>query len=288
MDVEKFEKLRAMEYFTDEMFNRIFAFQQKLHPAWDATLPFDERIKGLPLHYLVFSNPDRDPKVSGPTVAPYYPLRGEIRTIAYYIRQVAENPVICDLHAGNGFIGSLLAREGFKIIGLRDPKAKPNQIADFYDASCYEMRTMALREVTFPFDVAFSSWMPSGVNMTPEIIKHEPKLIVYVHTDHVDKSTGVPQTGTPEAFTNLPARYRLIEEWSLERPENMFHSIWPDLSPSIEETRHVKIYADEPYHDLKHWTSMEAGHGYDWEGDLEMILLALEAKSELQARGYRM
>jgi hypothetical protein len=33
---------------------------------------------------------------------------------------------------------------------------------------------------------------------------------------------------------------------------------------------------------------MEAGQGYDWEGDLEMILLALEAKSELQARGYRM
>jgi hypothetical protein len=288
MDIEKFEKLRAMEYFTDEMFNRIFAFQQKLHPAWDTTLPFDERIKGLPLHYLVFSNPDRDPKLFSPTVAPYYPLRGEIRTIAYYIRQVAENPVICDLHAGNGFIGSLLAREGFKIIGLRDPQAKPNQIADFYDASCYEMRTMALQEVTFPFDVAFSSWMPSGVNMTPEIIKHEPKLIVYVHTDHVDKSTGAPQTGTPEAFTDLPARYRLIEEWSLVRPEDMFHSIWPDLSPNIEETRHVKIYADEPFHNLKHWTSMEAGQGYDWEGDLEMILLALEAKSELQARGYRM
>ncbi|MFP5345288.1 MAG: hypothetical protein ACLGGU_06655, partial [Gammaproteobacteria bacterium] len=195
-----------MESFSDNMFNRIFAFQQKLHPAWNEALSFDERTQDLPLHYLVFSNPDRDPKLFGSTIAPYYPLRGEMRTLAHYIKQVAQNPVVCDLHPGNGFTGSLLAREGVKVIGVRDAQAKPNQIKDFYDGARYEMREARIEQIGFAFDVAFSSWMPAGANLTPQILRYTPKLIIFIHTDHVDATTHIPQTGTPEAFRDLPAR----------------------------------------------------------------------------------
>ena len=143
--MDKFEKLRDMEAFTEAMFNRIFEFQQKLHPAWNSELPFDERIKNLPLHYLVFSTADRDPKLFGPTVAPYYPLREEMRKIAWYARQVAQQPLVCDICCGNGFIGSLLGHEGIKVTGTRDPQERPNQIADFYDPACYEIHNSKLR-----------------------------------------------------------------------------------------------------------------------------------------------
>lgn len=286
--MEKFEKLRNMESFSDDMFNRIFAFQQKLHPAWNLGLSFEERIKGLPLHYLVFSNPDRNPSLFGQTIAPYYPLRDEMRTMAHYVKQVAENPVVCDMHPGNGFIGSLLAREGVKVIGVRDAQAKPNQIKDFYDSACYEMRSTGIEHIGFPFDAAFSSWMPAGVNHTPAMLRHAPKLLIFVHTDHVDETSGVPQTGAPEAFRNLPARYKLIAEWSITRPQDMFHEIWPDLSRNIEETRHVKIYADAPFHDLSAPADMDGGEKYPWESELEMILLALEAKTHLRAMGHQL
>lgn len=285
--MDKFEKLRDMEAFTEAMFNRILEFQQKLHPAWNAELPFDERIKNLPLHYLVFSTPDRDPKLFAPTVAPYYPLRAEIQKIAWYARRVAQQPLVCDIHCGNGFIGSLLAREGVKVIGVRDPQARPNQIVDFYDRNCYQIHSAKFADIDFTFDVAFSSWMPSGVNHTPEIVRRAPKLIVYLHTDHVNEETGAAQTGTPEAFTRLPARYRLIDAWSVTRPADMFYAIWPDLSRSMEETRHVKIYADAPWHDLAHQAPAETDEGYNWEKELEMIHLALEAQALLRARGHR-
>ena len=285
-DPSKYEILRNMEEFTDDMFNRIIEFQERMHPAWDPQKPFDERIARLPLHCLLFSNPDRDPARFAQTVAPYYPLRYEMLKLARYAQAVADEPVIVDLHAGNGFIGSLLAREGVKIIGLRDPDAKPNQIEDFHDPDHYELRTMKIEDIDFPFDVAFSSWMPPGKNYTPEILKHQPKLVVYVHTDHIDESSGRPQTGTPEAFTGLPPRYELIDGWSLTRPENLFQEVWADLTGSIEETRHTKIYADEAFHDLAVDVSSETARTYDWELDLEMATLALEAKQQLREKGF--
>ena len=198
----RFAPLREMESFTDEMFNRILSFQEKNHPAWDEEQAFAERIKGLPLHNLIFSCPDRDPEVMGPTVSHYYPIREELRVIAHCAKQVAEDPVVVDLHPGNGFVGSLLAHEGVSVVGTRDPKAKPNQIKNFYDRNFYSMREMAIADIDFSFDVAFSSWMPSGVNCTPDIVKHKPKLIVFIYTDHTDDN-GVFQTGVPEAFTVL-------------------------------------------------------------------------------------
>ena len=285
-DPSRYEILKNMDTFTDEMFNRIIEFQDKSHAAWHPDRPFAERIAGLPLHCLVFSNPDRDPATTGPTVVHYYPQRHEMVRIARYAQAVSEAPVVADLHARNGFIGSLLAREGVKVIGLQDPDDKPNQITDFRDPDVYELRTGKAADMDFPFDVAFSSWMPPEVDVTPDIVEHRPRLIVYIHTDHVDESTGRHQTGTAEAFTGLPPEYKLIDSWSVTRPKDLFYEVWPDLTPSIEETRQVKIYADEPYHDLQVDTSSDVLQPYDWELDLQMATLSLEAKDMLRSRGY--
>ncbi len=280
-----FEKLRDMEAFTDEMFNNIIAFQEKEHPAWNAELPFQARLRNLPLHYLIFSNPDRDPAVYGPTVAHYYPLRREMQTIAAYARQVADQPVVCDLHARNGFIGSLLAQEGLKVIGLRDSGDKPNQIGAFYDPPHYELREQP--GIDFPFDVAFSSWMPAGTNITPDLIRHRPKLVVYVFTRHLDEVSGRPQTGTATAFGDeLPPGYKRIDEWDVTRRENLLREVWPDLTGNIEETRHVRVYADEGYHHIAKDATLAAAAPYDWERELEMAELAYEAKQRLRAQGY--
>jgi len=283
---QEFEKLKHMEAFSEAMFNRIVSIQEKDHAAWDETKPFAERIKDIPLHALIFSNPDRDPVEFANTIAPFYPLRGEMQQIAHCVRQVAENPVVCDLHAGNGFIGSLLAREGVKVVGLRDPTAKPNQIANFYDADKYTLKEQAVAAIDFEFDVAFSAWMPSGQNLTPEIVKHKPKLIVFFYTEHTDEVNNVPQTGTPEAFTALPENYALIAEWSITRPKDCLHEVWEELTPSIEEVRHIKIYANTPWQDIDLGKGLEPAEPYDWETELDMVLTALNAKAHLRSQGF--
>ncbi len=282
---ERFQKLKNMELFTEELFNRIFAFQEKQSAAWDGSKPFGERIRGIPLHNLIFSNPDRDPETTGPTIAHYYPLREENRALAYYIKQLGAAPTVLDIHARNGFVGSLLAREGVRVIGLRDPDEKPNQIADFYDAESYELREGRLGDIDFDVDVVFSSWMPSGRNMTPEITALRPKMIIYVYTEHLNEHTGQRQTGTTEAFDNLPANYRIADEWEIARPENLLQEAWPDLSPSIEERRIVRIYIDESVADIPRYSIEEMATPYDWEADLELALLAIEAKAHLRSRG---
>jgi len=282
---ERFQKLKNMELFTEELFNRIFAFQEKQSAAWDQSKPFAERIKGIPLHNLIFSNPDRDPETTGPTIAHYYPLREENRALAYYAKQVCDDPTVLDVHARNGFVGSLLAREGVKVIGLRDPDEKPNQIADFYDGECYELRQGTLGDVDFNIDVAFCSWMPSGRNVTPEIVALKPKMIIYVYTEHINEHSKQRQTGTDEAFDRLPPNYRIVDEWEIMRPENMLQEAWPDLSPSIEETRIVRIYADQSVADIPQYAIEEMATPYDWEEDLELALLAIEAKAHLRSRG---
>ncbi len=282
---EKFEKLRDMEAFTEGLMNRIFAFQEKQHPAWDESKPFPQRIGGIPLHNLMFSNPDRDPKLLGPTIAHYYPLREENRALVYYAQQVAGDPVVLDVHARNGFIGSLLAREGVRVVGLRDPLEKPNQIANFYDPTCYDMREGTVADVDFPIDVAFSAWMPSGKNFTPDIVRLKPKLIIYVYTEHVNVYSKLWQTGCEAAFNDLPDNYRIIDEWSIARPENLLQEAWPDLSASIEETRYVRVFADRSVAEIPQYAPERMAEPYDWEAELEMALLTIEAKQHLRSRG---
>lgn len=279
-----FEKLRHMEAFSEAMFNRIVGFQEKQHKAWDNKQPFAERIKDLPLHALIFSNPDRDPQQCAATIAPFYPLQGEMQQIAHCIKQLGEKVRVCDLHPGNGFIGSLLAREGVDIFGLRDASAKPNQIAEFFDSDCYQLIEGDLASAEC--DVVLSSWMPSGQNLTPAIVARKPKLIIFIHTEHVDESNGQLQTGTSEAFVDLPAPYKQILDWSIERPKDLLNEVWPELTASIAETRRVRIYADAPWHDIDVGKELEAKAGYDWEKELDMALTAYQAKTLLREQGY--
>ncbi len=282
-----FEILREMEPFTKRLFNGIIAFQERDHPAWDETLSFDARIKEIPLHYLIFSNADRDPKTHGPTIAHYYPLQHEMATIAQYAKQVSVKPQVLDAHARNGFIGSLLAREGLEVTGLRDSEEKPNQIESFYDDSCYKIKNQAISEVDFPVDIVFSSWMPSCKNISDDIIRLNPKLVVYIFTEHTNEFSGERQTGTSQSFGELlPESYQLIDEWQVTRTANLFNEIWPDISENIEENRFVRIFANEGFHHLKKNGDIKKVAGYDWEKELLMAETAHKAKESMKQRGF--
>ena len=280
-----FELLREMDTFSEEMLNRIIAFQTKEHAAWNSALPFEQRIRELALHDLVFSHPQRDPKKYGPTIAHYAPRREEMWRIAAYARAVASEPVVCELHARNGFLGSLLMREKVRVIGLRDPQTKPNQIENFYDTDGYDMRSGILADPAPTFDLAFSAWMPSGENHTPALVACKPKIIVYVYTEHVDPITLQTQTGTAAAFSQLPSDYKLIDEWQDTLPADFFKQVWPDLTGNLTETRLTRVYARTEFHDLTPITSTIPLAHYDWEKDLQMASLALEAKQFLKQRG---
>lgn len=282
-----FEILRNMESFSEQMFNNIIGFQEKDHPAWDSSLDFSQRIAQIPLHYLVFSNADRNPETHGPTIAHFYPLQFEMAKIAAYAKQLADKPVILDAHARNGFVGSLLAREGVDVIGMQSPREKPNQIESFYDPQVYNLKSGEITDVDFPIDVVFSSWMPSGENISNEVIRLNPKLVIYIHTSHTNEYNGAHQTGTDASFgKDLPQSYQLIEEWAVTRPENLFSEIWPDLTDNPEETRYVKIYANQPYHHISVDESILNLNGYPWEEDLLMAETARQAKQDMQQRGF--
>jgi len=284
MHDDRFALLKDIDAFTTDMFNRIISFQEKDHPAWDQKRDFTTRIEGLPLHNLIFSNPDRDPNDYGPTVAPYYPLRSEMIKLAHYAHQLAEHPVIVDWYPGNGFIGSLLARENLHVLGIQANSPKPNQIELFYDNHCYHFCS---GDIPKQCDVVFASWIPSHTNPTPQILSLQPKLIVYVFTEHADPQNNRRQTGTDDMFDNLQDQYRLLDSWSVTRPKNLLHEIWPDLTPNIEETRITKIYIDTGIAPdaISTLQNCAASKIYDWEKELQFALLALEAKQELQMRG---
>jgi hypothetical protein len=282
MLADKFAPLKNMEQFTNDMFNRIIAFQEKEHAAWKESMAFSERIKGLPLHNLIFSNPDRDSNVYGPTIAAYYPLREELQKLSNYAKQVSPNPVVYDWYPGNGFIGSLLAQEGLSVTGISNNVVKDNQIKSFFDNTCYQFTDR--QNVSGSCDLVLASWIPPQVNPTPDILNLSPRLIAYVYTEHVDQGNGQRQTGTDDMFTALDKDYFLIDSWSVHRPQNLLHEIWPDMTPSIEETRITRVYATRDANVSK-IESLEPESLYDWEQDLQMALLALEAKQQLRSSG---
>ena len=282
MLADKFAPLREMDQFTNDMFNRIIAFQEKDHPAWSEALDFSVRIRGLPLHNLIFSNPDRDPNLFGPSIAAYYPLREEMLRLAHYIKQVSATPVVYDWFPGNGFIGSLLAREGLSVTGIKDNNVKDNQIKSFFDKDVYQFCNRD--DVAQVCDAVLASWIPPEINPTPDILERHPKLIAYVYTEHVDNTKGQRQTGTDDMFEALSGDYRLLDSWSLERPENLLHEIWPEMTPSIAEIRITRVYVANDL-SLEKIESLPGKSPYDWEQELQMALLALEAKQQLRSRG---
>lgn len=280
----KYEPLRNMESFTEDMFNRIIDFQEKTHHAWNTNLSFDARIKGLPLHNLIFSNPDRDPAKYSATVASFYPLREEMQKIAFYVQQLADNPIVCDLYPGNGFIGSLLGREGIEVFGHQTEDSTPNQIESFFDAEHFRYHNEAFEQLQF--DAALIAWPPSDSNPSEALAGRKTKMLIYVFTDHVDPATEKRQTGSDAMLSTLEKDFRLLDSWDVVRPQNILHDVWPDMTPSIEETRLVHIYLHNSVEDLQPTQGLPPVQAYDWEKDLQMALLALDAKREVQSRGF--
>ncbi len=278
-----FEPLRSMQAFTEDMFNRIISFQEKEHPAWNTLLSFEQRIRNLPLHNLIFSNPDRDPVTMNPTIAQFYPLREEMQKIAHYVKQVKAN-ALYDVYCGNGFIGSLIGREGVRVVGVRDQRIKPNQIVEFYDKDHFTFASDQLE--TQNCEAILASWIPTNTNPTPLITEYKPKLFVYIYTEHKNKDTSIRQTGSDDMFDEIPNNYHLIDEWSVTRPENLLHDIWPDMTTNIEETRLVRIYVQNEFEDIAPISSLPELPCYDWEKDLQMATLALEAKHQIEDRGF--
>jgi hypothetical protein len=207
-----------------------------------------------------------------------------MQKFAYYARQVAEQPVVCDLFPGNGFIGSLLAREGVNTVGLRHPELKPNQIESFHDKECFSYSDQALS--VQHFDAVLVSWPPSGVNPSPLLAELNTKLLMYIYTDHVDDASGLRQTGTTDLLDALQEDYREIDAWQVQRPKDLLHEIWPDMTPSIEEIRQVRVFAHSSLPTLEPAHSLPPTQPYDWEKDLHMALLAMQAKREIEARGF--
>jgi len=278
----KFEPLKNMASFTDDMFNRIIAFQEKEHAAWNTALDFDQRIQGLPLHNLIFSNPDRDPQKFATTVAPYYPLRAENQKLARYAKQVAPQPGIIDWYPGNGFIGSLLAREGLTVTGLKNNSPRSHQIESLFDAQCYAFCDDD--RAAQNSDMIFASWIPANASPTANILSLSPKIITYVYSDHVNDATGERQTGTDDMFDLLADNYTLIDQWTTRRPKDLLHEIWPDMTQNIEELRLTRVYARNDI-SLDKIDTLAPSTPYDWEKELHMALLALEAKQQLRSQG---
>jgi hypothetical protein len=137
----------------------------------------------------------------------------------------------------------------------------------------------------------FASWPPPDTDPTTEIIAHNPKLIIYTFTDHINKDTGQRQVGSETMLQNIPSEYQLIDQWTVVRPENILHAIWPDLTPSIEETRHTHLYATrQAMSQLKGLAPFQADANiepYSWEKELRMTELALEARQLIESKGIQ-
>ena len=111
-------------------------------------------------------------------------------------------------------------------------------------------------------------------------------MIVYVYTDHVDQSSGKRQSGSKNMFDALSSQYHLLDSWSINRPKDILHDPWPDMTSSIEETRITKIYIKNMFQ-LSRISDPVSSLIYDWEKELQMALLAIEAKQNLRSRGIR-
>jgi hypothetical protein len=170
------------------------------------------------------------------------------------------------------------------VTGLRAYTQKPNQIETFCDADHYQFGDTNLEECEC--DVVFASWVPAQTNPTPAIVARQPTLIIYGYTEHKHPETGERQSGTEDMFDDLNESYQLIDQWSITRPENLFHEIWPDLTPNIEEIRHTRIYASKQLGEISLPDSLPEAVPYDWEQELAMAQLALKAKQEIKARGF--
>ncbi len=248
------------------MLEGIVAFQRYRLPVWNEASTFEERIARLPLYALEFNHPDRDSNSHGPTIAHYAPDRREVIALAEIIRSIGTDPRILDIGCGNGFIGSLLAREGLSVTGIDDHSWRRPQIPCLYDQQMYELRApVSLWEFRDKFTVAFCSWMVPGSNLTSTLIARDPALIIHVYSPSPGHG-GMRETGTNDAYC-LPDKYRRLGSWAACTPENFFSDIVPALQKKDSTVRIVEMWCREDVEDVRFFapTESENSDPYYWD-----------------------
>lgn len=213
-----------------EIFQKIIAYQNtKNSDVWNEELGFDQRISSLPLISMQCNHPTKDPEIHGPTIAHYPPSKREIVAIAKTIKNYSPQARVLDIGCGNGFIGGLLAREGLNVIGIDDLTWNQPQVSNLYDGDVYCRKApFSLENYTDKYDVAFCSWMVPGENLTNEILKSNPAIIIHVYSSHKDYK-GELITGSKEAY-NLPEGYSFLCEWESCTPSNFIPSLFSQIS----------------------------------------------------------
>lgn len=257
----------------EQIKHRIVKFDQKFHPAWDEQQPFDLRIKSLPLYFLEFNHHERDKSFQSVTVTHYVPSKPEIHALSEIIKFYSKDYVICDVGCGNGFLGSLLAREGINVFGTDDRSYKQPQINNFYDNSCYRIIEASLSGLSMTFDVALCSWMTPGLNLTPTIIERHPKLLIHFFSPD-RQPDGSPTTGLLEAYLP-PKNYNFLTGWCSILPKDFFSPLREmtdlNLAVSQQKVRAVIIYAHRDLSLAGKISPLDYSNYYDWDLERDFI-----------------
>lgn len=229
--------------FIRSMLEQIDEFQYRRHLAWNERAPFGERIERLPLYFLEFNNHDRDKSRHGPTIAHYSPARRELRALARFCQSLVPHPTVLDVGCGNGFIGSLLAREGVRVIGIDDYSWPPPQIGRFSDADRYELHApCSLADYTAGYDIALCSWMVPGGNLTEAILANYPSAVIHIFSTDRYRD-GKLITGTEAAY-RCPEDYKVAGGWDVSMPADYFAAIVPELMRmhNLPKKRSVEVW----------------------------------------------
>lgn len=260
-----------IEYQLELMVQRVADFQRHQHAIWNSALSFDERVRDLPLYALEFNNFDRDSSKHGPTVAHYAPSRQEMIALSQIISENVEAKLqVLDVGCGNGFIGSLLAREGIPVIGIDNLSWALPQIHHLFDEQVYESRIpVSLEEYGDDFNVAFCSWMIPNANLTKQIVAKQPELIIHTYSAHTQPDES-PQTGCEEAY-RCPKDYWVLGAWATQTPANFFADVEPRFSRKSATIRITEIWCHRDIHTAKFFAPEHCNNEYSWDIEREFI-----------------
>jgi len=256
-----------------QILNNIIQFEQKAHPAWNPKESFSTRIQQLPLYFLEVNHHSKDKRTQSVTVTHYVPCRAEMKALAEIISSCGKDLRVCDIGCGNGFLGSLLAREGVEIFGIDNRSYNQSQISSFHDENCYIVIETALENPEITFDIGFCSWMTPNANLTPEILSKNPLMIIHVFSPH-RQSNGTPTTGKREAYIR-PRHFKYLVGWRTVLPRDYFRPIGKklnlNLAGNLETIKAVIVYIHEELGLIQAPTPLDFQASYDWDEERRFI-----------------
>ena len=252
---------------------RIVSFEQKTHPAWDVRKRFNIRIKDMPLYFLLVNHFEKDNKVQSVTVTHYVPCRSEMMALAEIVKFYGNDLQTCDIGCGNGFLGSLLAREGLNVLGIDDRLHSQPQIPIFMDEDCYSFKERKLQDPDVTFDVGFCSWMNSKLNLTSQILEKNPMMIIHIFSSD-RQNDGTPTTGVPDAYYP-PDNYQFLIGWETILPSDFFKPIRDMTHLQLIENQEwinlVFVYVRKDLKLIQPNTPLDFKGHYDWDIERNFI-----------------